>query len=44
MNAIMESTRGLSVLVRVGGDRLLGLAAVGTALAAGAWLCALYLV
>lgn len=44
MQTIMESTRGLSVLVKVGGDRVLGLAAVGVALAAGAWLCALYLV
>jgi hypothetical protein len=44
MQTIMETTRGLSILVRVGGDRLLGLAAVGAALTAGAWLCALYLV
>ncbi len=44
MHTFMESTRGLSILVRVGGDRVISVAAVGAALAAGAWLCALYLV
>ena len=43
MQMIVESTRGLSLLVTLQWDRMLNLAAVGGALAAGAWLCSLYL-
>lgn len=44
MRTIVEGTRGLSLLVTLQWDRVLNLAAVGGALAAGAWLCSLYLV
>lgn len=43
MNLIVERTKGLSLLVTLHWDRMLNLAAVGSALAAGAWLCSLYL-
>lgn len=43
MQMIVERTRGLSLLVTLQWDRMLTLGAVGGALAAGAWLCSLYL-
>ena len=43
MNTIIERTRGQSLLVTLQWDRVLHLATVGGALAAGAWLCSLYL-
>lgn len=43
MRTIMHSSRGLSLLVTLQWDRMLNLAAVGGALAAGAWLCSIYL-
>lgn len=41
MQAIMTTTKGLSVLVGIHRDRVMGLAAVAAALLAGAWLCSL---
>ncbi len=43
MQTILENTRGLSLVVSLHWDRVLGLATVGAALAAGAWLCSIYL-
>ena len=44
MHTLMENTKGLSLFVTLQWDRMLNLAAVGGALAAGAWLCSLYLI
>lgn len=43
MQTIMQGTRGLSFIFRLQWDRLFHTGAVGGALAAGAWLCSLYL-
>lgn len=40
---IVDNTKGLSLLVKLHGDRMLSLGAVGGALAAAAWLSSLYL-
>ena len=44
MHTLVENTKGLSLFVTLQWDRMLNLAAVGGALAAGAWLCSLYLI
>ncbi len=43
MQTIITNARGLSVLAVLNVDRVLGLAAVAAALAAGAWLCTITL-
>lgn len=43
MQAKMANEQGLSILAVLNVDRVLGLAAVTAALAAGAWLCSLTL-
>jgi hypothetical protein len=42
MQTILDNTRGLSLLLTLQWDRMLNLAAVGGALAAGSWLCSIY--
>ena len=44
MQTLVDGTKGLSLLVTLQWDRILYLGAVSGALAAGAWLCSLYLV
>lgn len=43
MQTILEGTRGLSLIVRLHWDRMIHTGAVVGGLAAGAWLCSLYL-
>ncbi len=44
MQTLVDGTRGLSLLLTLHWDRMFNLVAVSGALAAGAWLCSLYLV